>query len=112
MFGYGAQFPIELRLPENTTIISKGSRADLEAYSAFEGTDLETQLRVKGVGRIFVGGLATDYCVLHTVRDARKRGFDVVLIRDAVRAVNANAGDGERAEQEMFGLGALPVESA
>jgi nicotinamidase/pyrazinamidase len=62
------------------------------------------------VRRVFIGGLATDYCVLHTLRDAIKAGFQVVLLGDAVKAVNAQAGDGERAVTEMLQLGAEVVE--
>jgi nicotinamidase/pyrazinamidase len=58
---------------------------------------------------LFVGGLATDYCVLNTVIGARKRGFEVVLLRDAVRAVNVHADDGAKAEQEMVARGAIPL---
>jgi nicotinamidase/pyrazinamidase len=111
MFGYGAQFPTELRLPEDTRIVSKPNRADIETYSGFEGTDLGEQLRALGVRRIFVGGLATDYCVLHTVRDARAHGFDVVVLQDAIRAVNAQPGDGAQAEEEMRRLDAVMLSS-
>jgi nicotinamidase/pyrazinamidase len=56
-----------------------------------------------------VGGLATDYCVLNTVRDARAAGFEVRLLTDAIRAVDVAAGDGARAEREMRDAGAVPV---
>ncbi|HHQ42680.1 MAG TPA: isochorismatase family protein, partial [Chromatiales bacterium] len=59
--------------------------------------------------RLFVGGLATDYCVLSTVRDALREGFEVVLIEDAVRAVDVQPGDGARALEEMRRLGARTV---
>jgi len=58
---------------------------------------------------LLVGGLATDYCVLNTVRDARKAGFEVLLLQDAIRAVNVKPGDGEHAEREMREVGAVPV---
>jgi nicotinamidase/pyrazinamidase len=67
-------------------------------------------LRQAGVRRVFVGGLATDYCVLNTVKDARSLGYEVVLLRDAVRAVEVQPGDGLRAEQEMTRLGAVPAD--
>jgi nicotinamidase/pyrazinamidase len=60
--------------------------------------------------RVFVAGLATDYCVLATVKDAVARGFDVVVLIDAVRAVNVRPGDGERALDEMRALGATPAQ--
>ena len=59
--------------------------------------------------RLLVGGLATDYCVLNTVLDARKEGFEVLLLADAIRAVDVKPGDGERAEREMRSAGAVPI---
>ncbi len=63
------------------------------------------------IQRIYVGGLATDYCVLSTVRDALRLGFEVVVLEDCVRAVNVHAGDGARAENEMRTLGAITLQS-
>lgn len=105
----GAQIAEALRLPSDTIIIDKGRSADKPGYSAFEDTGLEQRLCDAGVRRLLVGGLATDYCVLHTVRDALKSGFQVLLLTDAIQAVNVNAGDGERAVAEMTRLGAQPV---
>ncbi|WJW76564.1 nicotinamidase [Thiohalobacter sp. IOR34] len=102
----GAAFPETLQLPANTLIVSKATHASQEAYSGFQGTGLESRLREAGVERLFIGGLATDYCVLETVRDALRAGFRVVLLGDAVRAVDVRPGDGERALQEMLGAGA------
>ncbi|HSD61611.1 MAG TPA: isochorismatase family protein, partial [Burkholderiales bacterium] len=78
-------------------------------YSGFQGTNLEALVRARGVSRLLVGGLATDYCVLNTVRDALAQGFQVLLLVDAIRAVNVQPDDGDRAEQEMLALGAQPV---
>lgn len=102
----GAQFSIALNLPQDVRIISKATDKDREAYSGFDGTDLEKQLRQLGIQRLFIGGLATDYCVLNTVKDARQAGFEVFLLRDAVRAVNVNPGDEQKALDEMQRLGA------
>lgn len=102
----GAAFAPDLRLPDNTVVISKATRADSDAYSGFQGTDLAARLRQAGVQRLFVGGLATDYCVLNSVRDARQAGFRVVVLEDAVRAVNIQPDDGARALHEMERLGA------
>jgi len=63
-------------------------------------------LKQKGVERIIVGGLATDYCVLQTVLDGRKRGFEVKVLKDAVRAVNLHEEDGKQAVLEMEEAGA------
>jgi len=108
----GAGFSPLLQLPTDAILISKATRQQGDAYSGFEGTALDRRLREAGVGRLFVGGLATDYCVLNTVRDALKLGYDVVLLLDAVRAVDVHAGDGARAISEMLQAGALPATSA
>ncbi|HXF67554.1 MAG TPA: nicotinamidase [Burkholderiales bacterium] len=105
----GAQFAPGLELPPDAIIVSKATREDADAYSAFDGTGLAERLRALGVERLLVGGLATDYCVLNTVRDALKAGFGVLLLTDAIRAVNVEPGDGERAEAEMRAAGAVPV---
>ncbi len=102
----GAQFAEGLRLSPDTVIISKATEPDQDAYSGFEHTDLEQQLKRMGVRRLFVGGLTTDYCVLNTVKDAIDKGFDVVLLTDAIRAVNAQPGDEAKALDEMRRLGA------
>ncbi len=105
----GAAFAPPLQLPSDGVVISKAEDRDKEAYSGFEGTDLEKRLRKAGVERLFVGGLATDYCVLNTVIDGLHAGFHVFLLEDAIRAVDASRGDGERARGAMLGQGAVPV---
>lgn len=105
----GAEFDARLTMPEEAEIVSKATRQDRDAYSAFEGTNLRERLRERGVRRIFVGGLATDYCVLNTVRDAVVAGFQVYVLEDAIRAVNLNAGDATKALDEMHRLGARPL---
>ena len=106
----GAAFATALELPTSTVLITlKGTQPEKDAYSGFDGTDLDARLRAQGVGRLFVGGLATDYCVLCTVEDGLKIGYAVVLLQDAIRAVNVRPGDGERAEAEMIRLGAIPI---
>lgn len=105
----GAEFAAALSLPPAATMISKATSADRDAYSGFEGTDLDRRLRAAGVRRLFVGGLATDYCVLNTVRDALQLGYEVLLLTDAIRAVDVQPGDGQRAEAEMTRLGALRI---
>lgn len=102
----GAQFAAGLALPDDVTIINKGTVSDKEAYSGFQGTDLADQLRAKDVERVIVGGLATDYCVLYTVNDALANGFDVVLLTHAIRAVDLDSGDGDRAIESMLEQGA------
>jgi nicotinamidase/pyrazinamidase len=108
----GAQFPHDLVLPPSTVVITlKGTEPDRDAYSGFDRTDLDARLRAAGVRRLFIGGLATDYCVLWTVKDALKLGYSVLLLMDAIRAVNIHPDDGRKAEDEMISLGAVPVGS-
>ncbi len=102
----GAAFAAGLALPATAVIISKAATPDADAYSGFGGTDLAARLRASRVTRLFIGGLATDYCVLNTVRGALAEGFEVLLLEDAIRAVDVKAGDGARALAEMQKLGA------
>lgn len=105
----GARFASDLALPRDAVVISKATQPDEEAYSGFEGTDLEDRLRTLGARRLFIGGLATDYCVKATVSDALAAGFEVCLLRDAIRPVEVEPGDGEEAERHMEQLGAKTV---
>jgi nicotinamidase/pyrazinamidase len=105
----GAQFAAGLKFPSGTSVISKATRPDKDAYSGFEGTDLDARLRVRKIKRLFIGGLATDYCVLNTVRDALRLGHEVYLLTDAIRAVNVKPDDGRKAEAEMQHLGTKPI---
>lgn len=102
----GAKFAAALRLPREAVVISKATSAEADAYSGFAGTDLDARLRAAGVRRLAVCGLATDYCVLQTVRDALAKGFEVVVLQDAIAAVERCAGDGERAIGAMRAAGA------
>jgi nicotinamidase/pyrazinamidase len=91
-------------------VVSGGVAPDEEGYSGFDGKNekglgLADLLHASGVERIFVGGLATDYCVKHTVLDGLKQGFQVVLLEDAVRGVNLKPDDSERAIEEMVRAG-------
>ncbi len=103
----GAAFHPGLRLPEDAWIVSKGTDPDHDAYSAFGGKPLAEELRRRGVRRLWVGGLAEDYCVRATVLDGLKAGFEAHLIADAVRAVDVHPGDGARALREMRAAGCV-----
>lgn len=105
----GALFAPGLALPAHAEIVSKATREEADAYSAFDGTSLADTLRARGVKRLLTGGLATDYCVLNTVLGALESGFEVLLLADAIRAVDVKPGDGERAGQRMRRAGAVPV---
>ena len=106
----GAGFSPALNLPPATQVISKATTAEHDAYSGFEGTDLDARLCAQTVHRLWVGGLATDYCVRNTVRDALQRDYAVLLLRDAIRAVNVRPHDGETAIAEMLRLGARAID--
>jgi nicotinamidase/pyrazinamidase len=101
----GAEFHPNLIDDKHIRIISNGL-GDADCYSAFDETDLELQLHRLGVEEVWVGGLATDYCVKSTVLDALRKGFHVKAFENAMRAVDVNPGDGERAIAEMRGAGA------
>lgn len=102
----GAEFHPGLKLPEDVAIISKAMDSSKESYSGFDGTELNDALKRRGVKRIFVGGLATDYCVKNTVLDGLKLGFETILLSDATRGIDARPGDVEEAIGEMIKKGA------
>lgn len=107
----GAGFFSGLNIPENAVVISKGTQKDSEQYSTLYGCDAEgrTQsslLKKLGIRRIFIAGLATDYCVLNSVKDALAEDYDVYVLTDAIQAVDVNPGDGRRALEEMLRQGA------
>ncbi|MBI1977469.1 MAG: bifunctional nicotinamidase/pyrazinamidase [Candidatus Omnitrophica bacterium] len=105
----GANLHPELKLPYASTVISKGFLPDQDAYSGFQGTDLEVRLKEKGVKRVFIGGLATDYCVKNTVLDALKCGFEIFLLTDAIHGVEVKKGDSKKAIDDMVGAGAKEI---
>ena len=105
----GAEFHENLRLPIGTSIVRKGMDPAVDAYSGFLDSSLEEQLRRSDIKRLFIGGLATDYCVLNTVLDARKLEFETFLVEDAIAAVNNEPEDGEKAVQKMKDSGAETV---
>jgi len=105
----GALPPPSFLIPAQATIIQKATLPDKDAYSAFQSTPLHEHLQTAGIGRLFIGGLATDYCVLHTVKDARVLGYHVCLLTDAIKAVNVSWEDGRKAEETMIRLGAIPT---
>lgn len=106
----GSLPPPTFETPASAVIVYKAIDPDQEAYSAFQHTALNRHLRALGIGRLFIGGLATDYCVLNTVKDAVALGYDVYLLMDGIKAVNVRPDDGRLAEQEMIRLGAAPVQ--
>ena len=105
----GARFAPNLRFPTEVTVISKATEASKDAYSGFSGTSLLAQLREIGAKRLFIGGLATDYCVLNTVKDGLAAGFAVLLLADAIAAVNIKPDDEKEAKSAMRRLGAIAI---
>lgn len=105
----GAEFANGLHFPASTYIISTGTDVEQDGYSGFENPALKLQLDNADAKRLFIGGLATDYCVLNTVRDALSYHYQVLLLTDAIHAVNVQRHDGENAIHEMIQKGAMPI---
>lgn len=104
---HGAQFSYQLKLPDNIHIISKAIYSDNDAYSGFGGTSLAVKLNDSNIKRVFIGGLATDYCVKATVEDAINNGYITYYLKDASRAVNIKPNDRKDAEESMVKSGAI-----
>ncbi|HNW94306.1 MAG TPA: isochorismatase family protein [bacterium] len=107
----GAAFSPLLTVPGNAVVVSKATHQNTEEYSTFRAHDTtgiteRELLRHYRVRRIFIGGLATEYCILNTVRDALHDGFAVYVLTDAIRPVEVSAGDSARALAEMQTRGA------
>jgi len=100
----GAKFHPSLTIPPGAEIISKADKRD-EAYSFFQGTHLDEALHKRGIDTLFVGGLATDYCVKETILDGLKDSFEVYHLDDASRGVDVNPGDSDRALELMVARG-------
>ena len=101
----GAKFHPDLRVPTGATVFSKGDDPAKEAYSGFQGTELEGAMKRLGVDEVYIGGLTIDYCVKESALDARRAGFRVVVLEDCVRAANTKPGDGDRALATMKDAG-------
>jgi len=97
----GAQLHPRVDAGRIDAVVDKGQTRDTDGYSGFEQTELESLLREHHVDTVHVAGLALDYCVKATALDARRAGFEVVVHRDATRAVDVEPGDGERAVDEL-----------
>jgi len=107
----GAEFHPQLQLPQGCLMVSKGFEADADSYSAFDGRlpdgrSLQELLAGLEVVKIYVGGLATDYCVKESVLAAIRTGLQVVVLEDAIAGVDVTPGDSLRAIDEMKAAGA------
>ena len=108
----GAKFHEDLFIPsDNKFIISKGTSRDFDAYSGFQGTILESLLRERGIKRVFIGGVATDYCVKNTALGAINLGFQTFILSDGIKGVDVNPGDSERALDLLLSEGAVLITS-
>jgi nicotinamidase/pyrazinamidase len=107
----GAAFDARLDLRKIDVVIDKGVARETDGYSGFAATSLASDLRVHGVHRVFVCGLATDYCVRATALDAHAAGFATVVVADASAAVEVQPGDEERALEELRAAGIDVVQS-
>lgn len=103
----GSEFPSTLYMPQDAQIISKATSKDTDAYSAFAGTKLNDTLVSQNITRLFIGGLATDYCVLHTVRDAHALGYSICILSNCVKAVNLKESDEQNALNDMKKMGSI-----
>ena len=107
----GAAFHPQLNVPLYAKVIDKATRKDREAYSAFDVGNFAEDLRAQQIERLFIAGLATNYCVKFTVLDGLKAGFRMVVIADACRGIDVPAGAVQKALGEMADAGALIVNS-
>jgi nicotinamidase/pyrazinamidase len=110
----GAMLHPKLKFPNEVIILSKGMDPEKDSYSAFQaldpmGTDFLNLLKIFGVEEIFIGGLATDYCVRWTALDALKHGFGVKVLMDAIKGVDLKPGDSLKAINEIVSLGAKKI---
>lgn len=106
----GAAFHANLRLPPSAVIISKGMDPSRDDYSALDGVDdngtpFANLLRSLDIDRLYIGGLATDYCVKESSLEAIRQGLSVTLLEDAIRGVDLHPGDSQRAMEEMKAAG-------
>jgi nicotinamidase/pyrazinamidase len=102
----GAKFSTRLQLPDAVKIVSKATRPEAEAYSSFEGTDLFCRLKNARIKRIFIVGLATDYCVHDSAKDAAQLGLNPVVLTDAIASISQDEETINRALSDIEGAGA------
>jgi nicotinamidase/pyrazinamidase len=108
---HGAEFHPTMEEVDIDAVVDVGREREDEGYSGFEKSELAQILRDHGVDEVYVCGLATDYCVRASAIDACGEGFDVTVVEDAVRGVDVNEGDSERALADMRDAGAKVASS-
>lgn len=107
----GSEFHPKLKLPKEAILLYKGMDPQKDSYSVFQAEDKNGMsflnlLKILGIKELYIGGLATDYCVRHSSKDALRQGFKVKVLMDAVKGVNLSPDDSEKAIKEITGLGA------
>jgi nicotinamidase/pyrazinamidase len=102
----GAEFHPDLDVARVDKVVSKATEPDAEAYSGFDAPELARTLHDHEIRRVWIGGLATDYCVKATAVDACTHGFTSFVLTDAVRGIDAEPGDAKKALKEMEEAGA------
>jgi nicotinamidase/pyrazinamidase len=110
----GAQFAVDLQFLDSALVIDieKESEKRNMSYSAFEGTNLEAELRGRRIKEVAACGIATDYCVKATVLDGLRCGFRLSVLTDLVRPIDVNPDDSSRALAEMMACGAVLLSSS
>lgn len=106
----GAAYHADLQIPPNAIHIQKATTSGKEVYSAFGDTGLKETLEAQGVKRVFIAGLATDYCVKHTALDAVQAGFDAVVLFDACRGIAEDSVDAALQEMKAVGVNIINTE--
>jgi nicotinamidase-related amidase len=109
---HGAAFDERFDARNVDVVVDKGIDRVTDGYSGFAATPLERDLREHGVARVFVCGLATDYCVKATALDAKRAGFETIVIEDAAAAVNVQPDDERRALDELRAAGVAIARSS
>jgi len=106
----GAKFHKDLKIPaDNKFIISKGTNKEFDAYSGFQGTILNELLKERGIKRLLIGGVATDYCVKNTALGGINLGYQVFILQDGIKGVDINVGDSQRAIDLLLNKGATLI---
>ncbi|SFM00365.1 isochorismatase family protein [Nitrosomonas communis] len=105
----GAAFHPDIEFPINTQVISTATTREKDTYSSFTDTQFHALLQASSIRRLFFGGVATEYCVFNTVKDALLLHYTTFVLKDAVRPINVKPDDGLHALEEMKHLGAMLI---
>jgi nicotinamidase/pyrazinamidase len=112
----GAEFHKDLRVPHAALVLRKGIHRNIDSYSTFYENDRKTPtgligyLRERGFDRVFLAGLAFDFCVRYSAEDAHREGFEVAVVEDACRGIDVD-GSMQAARESLIELGVLRITS-